>query len=300
LAYPRLYNGFRRQGCTPVKPEKEDNMFRIGEFSKVSGLSIDTLYHYEKMKLLIPANIDKYSGYRYYEAKQLVNVNKILALKDSGFSLEEIAEVLNKNIPTSALIEILESKSDMIEEELKKEIIRLERLRTNIFLIKNGGIPLMDEITIKRVEPILISSRRKVFHSSSFDDELDSMWREVNEYIDLKGGKRTIPCMMLYHRGWTEMDETSVLDVEVAEPVTKSFEEGENVKVYELAEEEKMACIIHKGPFSTIDKTNEALFEWMKQNGYQKKGSMREIYHKGGWATDDPEEYITEIQIPVQ
>ena len=60
-----------------------------------------------------------------------------------------------------------------------------------------------------------------------------------------------------------------------------------------------MACIIHKGSFATIGKTNGALFDWIKQNNYRAAGVMREIYHKGEWATDHQEEYITELQIPL-
>lgn len=275
-------------------------MFRIGEFSKLCGLSIDTLYHYEKMKLLIPSQIDKFTGYRNYEAKQLVTVNKIMALKDSDFTLDEIATVLNKNIPLPSLIELLESKSLVLEEELYKEINRLDRLRTNIFLIKNGGIPQMNEITIKRVEPILIASIRKAFHKNKFDEELETMWAKVNEYIDSKGGKRTIPCMMIYHLGWWELDETSNLEVEIVEPITKSFEGDNVVSIYELPAVEKMVCIIHKGPFSTIHKTNAALFDWISQNGYKKNGPIREIYHKGEWATKDTNEYITELQVSIE
>jgi effector-binding domain-containing protein len=96
------------------------------------------------------------------------------------------------------------------------------------------------------------------------------------------------------------MGESSILDVEVVEPITKSFPGDDRVKVYELPTEEKVACIVHKGPFSTISQTNEALFSWINNNGYKKKGPMREIYHKGEWATSDPEEYITEIQIPIE
>ncbi len=275
-------------------------MFRIGEFSKLSGLSIDTLYHYEKMKLLIPGQIDKFSGYRYYEAGQLVTVNKIMALKDAGLSLEEISAVLNKNLPISSLLGLLENKAVVIEEELNKEADRLERLRTNIFLIKNGGIPQMNEITIKRVEPIYMAAIRRSFHSSKFDEELTDMWERVNEYIDRKGAKRTVPCMMLYHTGWWDMDDTSMLEAEVVEPITKKIQGDDQVSVYELPAVEKMVCIVHKGPFATIGKTNEALFDWIKQNGYKRTGAIREIYHKGEWMTDDPEEYITELQIPIE
>lgn len=158
----------------------------------------------------------------------------------------------------------------------------------------------MKEIVIKRVEPILAASIRKSFPSSKFDEELEMMWSSVNEYIDSNGGKRTIPCMMLYHIGWEEMDETKILEVEVVEPITKLFSGNVLVSVYELPAVEKMVCIVHKGPFSTIYKTNEVLFDWISKNGYEKNGPMREIYHKGDWATEDQNEYITEIQVPIK
>lgn len=158
----------------------------------------------------------------------------------------------------------------------------------------------MNEITIKKVEPILMASVRKKVPISQFNEDLGTMWREVNGYIDAKGGKRTIPCMILYHIGWWDIDETSMLEIEVAEPITKKFEGNEKVIVYELPAVDKMVCIIHKGQYSTLQKTNEVMFEWIRQNGYTKKGPVREIYHKGDWATQDSWEYITELQVPIE
>lgn len=281
-------------------------MFKISEFARLSGLSIDTLYHYEKKKLLIPREIDNFTRYRSYDASQLVTVNKILALKDAGFSLDEIASILNNNPSITSLLKMLEEKALLIENELNKELVRFERLKTNIFLIKNGGIPLMNEITIKRVEPILIASIRKAFSKSEFDNELEGMWKDVNQYIDDKGGKHIVPCMMLYHKGWWDFEKrqysngSEVLDVEVVEPVIKPFDGNELVRVYELPAVDKMACIVHNGPFSTIAKTNEALYDFISYNNYTIAGAMREIYHKGDWLTDNPDEYITELQIPLE
>lgn len=83
-------------------------MYRIGEFSKLCGLSVDALYHYQKMEILIPNHVDKNTGYRYYEAKQLLTINKILALKDTDFTLEEIAEILHKTPSMYSLTELFE------------------------------------------------------------------------------------------------------------------------------------------------------------------------------------------------
>jgi Predicted transcriptional regulators len=143
-------------------------MYRIGEFSKLSGLSIDTLYHYEKLKIIVPLSVDKFTNYRYYDASQMITVNKILALKDAGFSLEEIAYILNEDVAVPKLLEMLESKAQRLETALSEEYNRLERLHINIFLIKNGGIPQMSEVTIKRVEPILIASTRRSFPQKRF------------------------------------------------------------------------------------------------------------------------------------
>lgn len=96
------------------------------------------------------------------------------------------------------------------------------------------------------------------------------------------------------------MYDEQTLDVEVAEPVTKRFGGSGEVQVYELPLVNKMACIVHNGSFSTISKTCDMLFKWIKQNNYLADGPVREIYHKGDWATNDPEEYVTEIQIPIK
>ncbi len=274
-------------------------MFKIGEFSKLCGLSVETLYHYEDMKLLVPVRIDKFSGYRYYEAQQLITVNKIMALKDAGCSLAEIAQILEKEPAASILVELLTEKALSLEKALKMEIRRLERLHTNIFLLKNGGIPVMNEIAVKSVEPILAASVRKSFHKSRFDEELETMWHDVNECITKSGGKRTIPCMMIYHTGWWNLGADEQLDVEVVEPITSSIAGDETVKISTLPAVEKMACIVHTGPFDTMWKTSESLFAWIKENGYKVSGPVREIYHKGEWSTDDPNEYVTELQVPV-
>ena len=280
-------------------------MFKTGTFSKMSGLSADTLHHYEKMRILIPEYVDGDTGYRYYSAAQLLTINKIIALKDAGFSLREIASILNNENDSSSLTALLEEKALTLEKTLEQETERLKRLYTNIFLIKNGGVPLMNEITVKKTEAVLAASLRRSFHKDFFDEELDKMWANVNDSIEKHKIKRSVPCLMIYHRGWwdfadDEKEESKLLDVETAEPVLKVFDSDDDVQVYRLPAEEKMACVIHQGSFETIGDTFETFFKWIRENNYTVNGPLREIYHKGDWATDNPEEYITELQIPVK
>lgn len=272
-------------------------MFKIGEFSKLSGLSINTLHHYNEIGILKPDHIDEFTGYRYYSAMQLVNVNKILALKDAGFSLSEIGTILNDSPSSDSIIPMLEDKAEILEQALENESKRLSRLRTNIFLIKNGGVPIMNEITIKKVEPILIASTRKKIKKFDFE-ESGKMWADVNNFIDQSETKRTIPCMILFHNS-TWIEAADMWDIEVAEPVTKCVDDNDIIKVYELPAVDKMACIVHQGPFETIGESYQAISEWIQKNNYKINGPVREIYHKGDWETSNPEEYVTELQFPL-
>ena len=273
-------------------------MFKIGEFSNLSGLSINTLHHYNEIGILKPEQVNEFTGYRYYSAMQLVTVNKIIALKDAGFLLSDIAEILYNHPSIDSIILMLEDKAETLEQALENESKRLTRLRTNIFLIKNGGVPIMNEITIKRVEPILIASTRKKINKGDFK-ESDKMWANVNSFIDKAETKRTIPCMILFYNSTWNWKTSKSWDIEVAEPVTKCVADNNIVKVYELPAVDKMACVVHQGSFNTIGETYKAINQWIEKNNYKIDGPVREIYHKGEWETNNPEEYVTELQFPL-
>src|SRR6185503_14561568 len=91
-------------------------MFRIGEFSRITRVTIETLRHYDALGLLKPAKVDPFTGYRFYSARQLMSLNRILALKEVGFSLEEIARILQEQLT-----------NDQLRGMLKAQLVRSER-----------------------------------------------------------------------------------------------------------------------------------------------------------------------------
>lgn len=274
-------------------------MLRIGEFARHSGLSIDTLRHYDAIGLLRPAGVDTASGYRYYDHAQLAQAYRIMALKDAGFTLAEITRLQTDDASTQALTGMLERKAMAMQVEVARQQDRLARLLSSIFRIKNGGIPHMNEVMIKSVEPIWVCAIRREIPKGVFDSELEAMWPAVNAHIASHGVQRTTPCLMLYHDGtWEHKGET--LDIEVAEPVLGTLPEAGEIRAYDLPAVARMACTVHRGPFATIPEAYARLLDWMAQNGYPAKGPLREIYHKGDWLTDDPQEYVTELQIPIE
>jgi len=148
------------------------------------------------------------------------------------------------------------------------------------------------------VESILIASTRKNINKGDFEIT-GNMWSVVNSLIDKAEIRRTTPCMILFYNSTWNFEISESWDIEVAEPVTKWVANNDTVKVYELPAVDKMACVVHHGSFNTIGETYKAINQWIEKNNYKISGPVREIYHKGEWVTNNPEEYITELQFPL-
>src|SRR5215218_3665649 len=105
-------------------------MFRIGEFSRIARVTIDTLRHYDALGLLKPANVDPFTGYRYYSARQLMSLNRILALKEVGFSLEEIARILHpsEKLTNNELRGMLKAQLMRAEQDMHAAQLRQDRI----------------------------------------------------------------------------------------------------------------------------------------------------------------------------
>jgi DNA-binding transcriptional MerR regulator len=93
-------------------------MFKIGEFSKLGQVSVRMLRHYDQLGLLKPAHIDQFSSYRHYHAGQLADLNRILFFKDLGFSLHQIKDLLNHNLPKDQLRGMLKMKQVELELQI--------------------------------------------------------------------------------------------------------------------------------------------------------------------------------------
>ena len=111
-------------------------MLKIGDFSSLSQVSIKTLRYYDERGLLSPAHIDADTGYRYYSAAQLSRLHRILALKDFGFSLEQIAKCLEDNVTAEQMRGMLALRQAEQQARVEEERDRLSRLQSRIRLIE--------------------------------------------------------------------------------------------------------------------------------------------------------------------
>jgi len=125
-------------------------MIRIEDFSKLSMVSIKTLRYYDQMGLLRPINIDLETGYRYYTVGQLPRLNRILALKDLGFSLQQIDQVLNEGVPPEQLRGMLRLKHAELQRQIADEQERIVRIEARLQMIDMEDIMPDYDVILKQ------------------------------------------------------------------------------------------------------------------------------------------------------
>jgi effector-binding domain-containing protein len=269
-------------------------MFKIGEFSKLSHVTVKTLRYYDQIGLLKPAKVDRWTSYRYYSADQLPRLNRILALKDLGLSLDQIARLLDDDLPADQIRGMLRLKQVEIQEQLEEEQARLARVEQRLRQIEQEETMSTQEIALKKMPAQAAASVRDVIPSFS---DLGQLFGEIFAYL----GQHRItpagpPIGIYYDEEFRERDA----DVEVAVPVIGAIPEGDRVKERELPAIEEMACIIHQGSYETVGGTYGQLMAWIETNGYRMVGPVREVYVQGPESGGDPSTYVTEIQLPVE
>jgi effector-binding domain-containing protein len=247
------------------------------------------------MGLLQPIETDRSTGYRYYSLDQLPRLNRILALKDLGFSLEQIAQALENGVTLEQLRGMLRLKQAEQQQRVQEEQERLLRVEARLRQIEmEAGVSKYDVI-IKKLEPVRVASLRKII---SNPQGVGKMFDEVFGYLGKKGVRPVGPPYGIWHdHEYKDKD----LDAEVAVPVTQSFPAGEGVQSAELPAVPVAACVIHQGPYEDFSQAYTAIAEWINANGYRMLGPYREIYLRGpGPKPLDPNTFVTEIQIPVE
>lgn len=264
---------------------------KIGNFARMGQVTVQTLRHYDELGLLKPSQVDIGSGYRYYTMDQLPRLHRILALKDLGFSLEEVARLLDEDLPFEALCSMLRTKQNELRAQIQDQLDRLERLETRINLIEQENRPLHYEVILKQVKPLRVASVRRVIPSYW---EEGPLWTEL--FQQLQQAEVTIdgPCLTLYHTG------EPAIDAEACAPVPPGTKSVPSLCVRTLPAVESMASTIHQGSFTGLANAYATLVKWVDAHGYRLAGPDRAVY------LHLPEEYfhqcpdtITELQVPV-
>ncbi len=270
-------------------------MIRIGDFARLSQVTIATLHHYDELGLLKPSSVDKFSGYRYYSVAQLPRLNRILALKDLGFSLDQIEVVLAGNLTADQLRAMLATRRAEVEQQVSEVQGRLRRIEARLRQIEMEDRMPDYDVVLKTTPAMLIASRKVTIPTNDQVPEyLGVAYEDVYSHIRQQGAKDTGACFALWHQG------SDVYTNEVAEaavPLDRTIPTSETVAVYELPPTQ-VASVVHHGDFEDFTQGHTALMTWIEANGYRIVGPYREIYIKH----DDKNmnDSATEIQYPVE
>jgi len=268
-------------------------MLKIGDFAKLTRLSVQTLRYYDELGLLKPVEVDRYSGYRYYAYDQLPRLNRVLALKDLGLSLEQVAQVLAEDLPAAELRGMLRLKKAELHEHVQDELARLERVEARLRQIEQENTMPNYDIVLKKVEPIRVAGVRDFIPAYPQQGHL---WDELETYLQQQKVAPSGACFTIYHA-----DEPRI-DAEVCEPLSSAMPDGGRVKVHSLPGVEMAASVVHHGPFTTIGEAYQAIGKWIEVNGYRCIGPVREIYLREPQRPGDQNdaETVTEVQFPVE
>lgn len=270
-------------------------MIKIGDFARLSQVSVVTLRHYDDLGLLKPASVDPFTGYRYYSAGQLPRLNRILALKDLGFSLEQIESVLAGDLTLDQLRGMLKLKRAEVELRLASEQERLARIEARLRLIEQEDNMPEYDVVLKTVSAMFVASRRvRIPTNDQVPEYLGPAYGEVYAYLREHGAKETGPCLTIWY---TPSDVYTDEDAEAAVQIDRLLPGSERIKVSELPPTH-VAAVVHHGDFEQFTQGHAALLEWIEANGYRIAGPFREIYIRHDNA--DLKDTTTEIQFPVE
>jgi effector-binding domain-containing protein len=269
-------------------------MFKIGDFSRLSRISVKALRFYDEIGLLKPVQVDQFTGYRYYSADQLPRLHYILALKDTGLSLEEIVKLIDNSLAPAQLRDIFILKQAELRQRLSEEQQRLAHVEKLLSQIEKEGKMPDYKVVVKKIEPQLVASVRGILPAYG---EVGQFYEEIFKHLAKKMiFKPSAATLLICHD--QEFKEKDV-DVEICVPIKKAVSGSDKVKVYELPAVEA-ACIILKGPYEGLTPAYGALMAWIETSGYQPSGPSREIYLSSPYDKKNPADYVTEIQLPVR
>jgi effector-binding domain-containing protein/DNA-binding transcriptional MerR regulator len=270
------------------------NVYTIGEFSRLTGLTVKTLRFYHERGILEPKHIDLETGYRYYDEGKLATAQIIVQLRALEFSLDDISTILAECTDDEDMLRYLERHKQTVAEKLAHyrqiqqaldQIIHQERETREIMKMAEESF----EIEEKDLAPVRIAGIRMTGKYSDCGIGFGKLGKAVGRYI---GGK----AMCLYYDSEYKEDDA---DIEPCFPIQKDVS-AEGIDVRELPGA-RCVTLVHHGPYDTLGRSYARVLDYTKEKGYEIVRPTREVYLKGPGMIlkGNPKKYLTEIQFPI-
>ena len=265
-------------------------MYRIGQFSQLAKVTVKALRYYDDVGLLKPAHVDQWTGYRFYGTEQLLPLQRIVALRQAGLTIEEISAVLSGQDGAA----VLARRRQELKWELAEAKGRLDRLES---ILQQEDFLMNYQATIRTIPGCTVFYKEGMVptYAQLTDFVLQAGAECAAANPDLKCAEPDYS-FVTYAAG-----EYKEKDVELcySQAVVSRGVETDTIKFKELPPVEAV-CVYHKGDWSKLGEAYAFALSWLEQNGYQLTEKPRERYIDGCWNKDDPADYLTELQFPVK
>ena len=261
-------------------------MLAIGEFSRLCMVTTKTLRHYDGIGLLKPARYHAETGYRYYDASQLKEMQVIQKLKNYGFSLEEIKDLMHAE--KAELKRAMEKKLSYLAAEIESQKSLLSLMKKDIFNLEKGfefmSIEKKDIKMIETIDTNIVSVRENIAMR-----DFDKLYAKLNDRMEQSGAVCAGGLMAIYHSPEFDPEDT---DLEIGFPVTAASDHTRTLKGGPCA------SAMHKGEYGKLHETYTRLGAWVDSQGYTISAPPYEIY------LNDPcevpqDQLLTEVYFPI-
>ena len=269
-------------------------MLKIGEFSKLSRVSVRMLRHYDELGLLAPSEVDPMTGYRYYSERQLIAAGRIAALRALGFGLSETRELLRIYDDRAALDAHLAAQRARLEalaagtaQKLRLLDTARERLRKEADMNYN--------VTIRTLPERYAACVRMTIPCYEAEG---TVWDVLCRETDRMSLVPDDPCYCSVTFLDEEYKERDVL-IEASTTVRGRYPDTEHVRFRTLPPVTYAGCV-YRGSYAQVGDVIAAVAAWVAANGYESAGPMFNIYHVSPHETQNPDEFVTEVCFPVR
>lgn len=268
-------------------------MFAIGDFARHGRVSVRMLRHYDAIGLLRPAHVDEATGYRSYEAAQLAELNRLVALKDLGFTLEQVRTMLADEVSLVEVRAMLTLRRAELESEVAESAARLAQVESRLRSIELGDeVPVVVLKDLPAARLVALTSTAASFTPEDIGPVVNPLCAELGRRLPEATAVRPSGRLTCWYAA-------SVDEVVVHAGVPAAVEvKGElnGLLVVDLPAT-RAATIVHRGRIDAILPAWQALARWIDDNGHRSGGPARELYLD---CPEDPSLWVTELQEPIR
>lgn len=276
-------------------------MFTIGDFARHGRVSVRMLRHYDALGLLRPARTDAGSGYRHYGAAQLSRLNRIVALKELGFTLHQVGLILDEELSPAELRGMLRMRRAELAEAVTAARGHLAQVEARLRSIESEGHMPTDEILVKSLPAVRVArltATAPSFRPQDIGPVIGPLFDELCELLERAGVTPSGAGIASYEASETGGEgPRGPIAAHAAFPVPPGTPDDAGFALVDLPAVKRAAVLVHRGSMDTVLASEQLLTRWLDAGEQSVDGLVREVYLE---CSGEQDTWVTELQQPLR